>query len=41
MKCVTLGSRKNLCINESVLKLKNVAHMNDKCLDIQGARCMI
>ncbi|KAJ3414188.1 DEAD H (Asp-Glu-Ala-Asp His) box helicase 11 [Chytridiales sp. JEL 0842] len=37
---VSLGSRKNLCINEDVQKLKSVARMNDKCLDLQkGTGC--
>jgi hypothetical protein len=25
----------NLCINESVLKLKSIALINEKCLDLQ------
>lgn len=38
-KCVTLGSRKNLCINDHVLKLGNISHINDKCLDLQASTC--
>lgn len=30
-----MGSRKNLCINESVRKLGCLARMNDRCLDMQ------
>lgn len=35
LKCVTLGSRKNLCINDSVSKLKDM-QINDKCIELQG-----
>ena len=35
LKCVSLGSRKNLCINEEVKKLKSINRMNEKCLDMQ------
>ncbi|KAI8906457.1 putative ATP-dependent RNA helicase DDX11-like protein 8-like protein [Gorgonomyces haynaldii] len=34
-KLVTLGSRRNLCVNPEVQKLKNVSFMNDKCLDMK------
>ncbi|GBB97934.1 hypothetical protein RclHR1_00310062 [Rhizophagus clarus] len=37
VKCVSLGSRKNLCINEEVRKLKNINRINEKCLDMQKA----
>ncbi|KAF7843340.1 ATP-dependent DNA helicase DDX11 [Senna tora] len=32
---VCLGSRKNLCINEEVLKLGNPTRMNERCLELQ------
>ncbi|XP_010417779.1 PREDICTED: ATP-dependent DNA helicase DDX11-like [Camelina sativa] len=32
---VCLGSRKNLCINEDVLKLGNVTRINERCLELQ------
>ncbi|KAF8117026.1 hypothetical protein N665_0012s0041 [Sinapis alba] len=32
---VCLGSRKNMCINEDVLKLGNVGRINERCLDLQ------
>ena len=35
MRCVTLGSRKNLCVHQGVLKLKNLNYINDKCVDLQ------
>ncbi|UYV63357.1 DDX11 [Cordylochernes scorpioides] len=35
---VTLGSRKNLCINESVLKLKHIGLINDKCRELQTSK---
>lgn len=34
-KCVTLGSRKNLCCNDHVLQLRSISKINDKCLDLQ------
>ncbi|PKC11424.1 DNA repair helicase [Rhizophagus irregularis] len=37
VKCVSLGSRKNLCINEEVRKLKNINRINERCLDMQKA----
>ncbi|KAI9328210.1 hypothetical protein DFJ73DRAFT_964574, partial [Zopfochytrium polystomum] len=37
-KLVSLGSRKNLCIHKDVSKLKNVTHMNDRCLDMQKGK---
>ncbi|KAJ3018461.1 UNVERIFIED_CONTAM: ATP-dependent DNA helicase chl1 [Siphonaria sp. JEL0065] len=43
IKSLSLGSRKNLCINEEVLRLSSAPRMNDKCLDLQkdkgGKRC--
>ncbi|KAJ8326671.1 ATP-dependent DNA helicase chl1 [Batrachochytrium dendrobatidis] len=38
IKCVTLGSRKNLCINQSVTRLQSLHRINDKCLDLQKAK---
>jgi chromosome transmission fidelity protein 1 len=38
IKCVTLGSRKNLCVNEKVNQLRNIVQINDKCLDMQGSK---
>ncbi|CAG8527014.1 2198_t:CDS:10 [Ambispora leptoticha] len=35
LKLISLGSRKNLCINEKVQKLKNVARMNEQCMEMQ------
>ena len=35
MKHLTLGSRKNLCINPSVNKLNYVAAINERCLELQ------
>lgn len=32
LKVVTLGSRKNLCINASVRKLASVSEMNYECI---------
>ena len=38
IRCVTLGSRKNLCINESVKTLRNDATMSEKCLEMQKTK---
>ncbi|RDD45928.1 putative ATP-dependent DNA helicase DDX11 [Trichoplax sp. H2] len=35
IRLVVLGSRQNLCINPSVVKLKSVNKINDKCLEMQ------
>ncbi|KAL6140902.1 hypothetical protein ACLB2K_059194 [Fragaria x ananassa] len=35
MKVVCLGSRKNFCINQEVLKLGNSTRINERCLDLQ------
>ncbi|PWY79334.1 DNA repair helicase [Aspergillus sclerotioniger CBS 115572] len=35
LKHVTLGSRKNLCINPSVSSLENSTAVNERCLDLQ------
>lgn len=32
---VSLGSRKNLCINKEVSKLGNIHRINEACLDMQ------
>jgi chromosome transmission fidelity protein 1 len=34
-KHLTLGSRKNLCINSSVSKLSSVTAINERCLELQ------
>ncbi|KAI8900050.1 helicase C-terminal domain-containing protein [Globomyces pollinis-pini] len=38
LKCISLGSRKNLCINQDVLQLTSVTRINDKCLDMQSTK---
>ncbi|TVT97376.1 hypothetical protein EJB05_57375, partial [Eragrostis curvula] len=35
LKTVCLGSRKNLCINKDVLKLRSVNRINERCLELQ------
>ncbi|KAI9783641.1 MAG: ATP-dependent DNA helicase chl1 [Candelina submexicana] len=35
VKHLTLGSRKNLCINQKVLKLGGATAINERCLDLQ------
>ncbi|KAI3974022.1 hypothetical protein MKX01_030598 [Papaver californicum] len=35
LNVVSLGSRKNMCINEEVLKLNNSARINEQCLELQ------
>ncbi|BBG98991.1 RAD3-like DNA-binding helicase protein, partial [Prunus dulcis] len=35
MKVVCLGSRRNFCINEDVLKLGNSTRINERCLELQ------
>ena len=35
IRCVTLGSRKSLCVNPAVLRLGSDARINDKCRDLQ------
>ncbi|GJM94904.1 hypothetical protein PR202_ga11588 [Eleusine coracana subsp. coracana] len=35
LRTVCLGSRKNLCINKDVLKLRSVNRINDRCLEMQ------
>ncbi|XP_030379830.1 ATP-dependent DNA helicase DDX11 [Scaptodrosophila lebanonensis] len=34
VRCVTLGSRQQLCINDQVRRLSSVALMNERCLDM-------
>ena len=36
IKHLSLGSRKNLCINEGVKKLGNPTAINERCLDLQS-----
>eukprot|EP01032_Pedospumella_encystans_P010605 gene10605-12383_t len=35
IRCVTLGSRRNLCVNENVTKLKSERSMSESCLEMQ------
>ena len=35
LRCITLGSRSNMCINPSVRKLSSDAVISEKCLDMQ------
>ncbi|XP_043701024.1 ATP-dependent DNA helicase DDX11 isoform X2 [Telopea speciosissima] len=35
LKVICLGSRKNFCINEEVLKLGNSARISERCLELQ------
>ena len=35
LKYLTLGSRKNLCINPNVKKLNNATAINERCLELQ------
>lgn len=35
IRCVTLGSRKNMCINSAVTKLKSESSMSEACLEMQ------
>ncbi|KAI3854561.1 hypothetical protein MKW92_042093 [Papaver armeniacum] len=35
LNVVSLGSRKNMCINEEVMKLNNSARINERCLELQ------
>ena len=35
IRCVTLGSRRNLCVNENVTKLKSESSMSESCLEMQ------
>lgn len=37
-KQLSLSSRKNLCINEKVLRLQNPTAINEKCLDLQSSK---
>lgn len=38
MSLVSLGSRKQLCINPDVQKLRSVAMMNERCMDLQNSK---
>lgn len=35
IRCVTLGSRKNMCINSAVTRLKSESSMSEACLEMQ------
>ena len=35
IKHLSLGSRRNLCINDKVLKLQDLTAINERCLEIQ------
>src|SRR5581483_1132032 len=35
-RLVTLGSRGNLCVNASVVKLANINMINDRCLELNS-----
>jgi chromosome transmission fidelity protein 1 len=37
LKCIPLGARKNLCVNESVLHLRDATQINDKCDELRRA----
>lgn len=37
VRLVTLGSRKQLCVNPKVRSLESVQKMNDKCIDLQNS----
>ncbi|GAM85593.1 hypothetical protein ANO11243_036000 [Dothideomycetidae sp. 11243] len=38
VKQLSLGSRKNLCINEKVNRLGNVTRINERCLELQESK---
>lgn len=38
VRCISLGSRQQLCINAQVRRLPNVALMNERCLDMAKAK---
>ncbi|XP_021732664.1 ATP-dependent DNA helicase DDX11-like [Chenopodium quinoa] len=38
LKVVSLGSRKNLCINQEVLKIGNPASINERCLELHNSK---
>lgn len=38
VRCISLGSRQQLCINGQVRRLPNVALMNERCLDMAKAK---
>jgi len=37
LSTVALASRKTLCVNDEVRSLKSAAHINERCLDMQGS----
>jgi chromosome transmission fidelity protein 1 len=38
VKHITLGSRKNLCINDKVSRLGNATAINERCVELQQAK---
>ena len=38
VRVISLSSRKNLCVNDDVLKLASDARINDRCLDMQKGK---
>lgn len=38
VKQLSLGSRKQLCINDKVMSLKSVTAINERCLELQGSK---
>jgi len=38
VRCISLGSRQQLCINPQVRRLQNVALMNERCLDMARSK---
>ncbi|KAH8397903.1 hypothetical protein KR222_005967, partial [Zaprionus bogoriensis] len=41
LRCVSLGSRQQLCINAQVRRLPNVALMNERCLDMAKGKLKV
>lgn len=41
IRVAPLASRKQLCINSTVLKHQNVQRINDECLDLQKSKCWL
>lgn len=38
VRCITLGSRKTMCINDSVRQLQSDAAMSERCLELQKSK---
>lgn len=38
LKHLTLGSRKNLCINHKVVRLRNATAINERCMELQDKK---